>query len=117
MFRASPEGHQTGFFDSQQLLTVKMRKRLGEWWAQTFREQVLVRIREEAFAELFSEKDSRPNASIRVMVGGDLLKSGFGWTDEEMAEHMGFDLLTRHALGLDDLGAEGPTLRVVYNLR
>ena len=117
MFRASQANQQTGFFDSEQLLTVKMRKRLEQSWAQTFREQVLIHLPEEAFAVLFSEQDSRPNASIQVIVGGDLLKSGFGWTDEELAEHIGFDLLTRHALGLDDLGEEGPTLRTVYNLR
>lgn len=42
MFRASQSNQQTGFFDSEQLLTVKMRKRLEQSWAQTFREQVLI---------------------------------------------------------------------------
>jgi hypothetical protein len=117
LFRKNTKHQQPGFFDSQQLMSVKMRQRLQSSWAQIFREVVLRRIPEEIFAKLFSETDSRPNAPINVIVGGDILKSGLGWTDEELEEHLGFDLLTRHALGLDDLGQEAPTLRTVYNLR
>lgn len=32
-------------------------------------------------------------------------------------DHLGFDLLTRHALGLDEVRAEAPTIRTFYNLR
>lgn len=98
-------------------MSVKMRQRLQTSWAQSFREVVFEHIPEGMFAVLFSEVDSRPNAPINVMVGGDILKSGQGWTDEELEAHLNFDLLTRHALGLDDLGVEAPTLRTVYNLR
>jgi hypothetical protein len=117
LFRKSNPHQQLGFFDSQQLMTPKMKQRLQTSWAQTFREEVMAHIPEEAFAVLFSEVESRPNAPIKVLVGGDILKSGFGWTDEELEEHLNFDLLTRHALGLDELGEEAPTLRTVYNLR
>lgn len=117
MFRKSKQSQQPSFFDSQQLMSVKMRQRLQKSWAQTFRDEVLPRIPEELFAVLFSEQDSRPNAPINILVGGDMLKDGFGWTDEELEEHLGFDLLTRHALGLDELSREAPTLRTVYNLR
>lgn len=117
MFRKNTQHQQPGFFDSQQLLSPKMRQRLHNSWAQTFREVVLYGIPEEIFAVLFSERDSRPNAPINVIVGGDILKAGLGWTDEELEEHLNFSLLTRHALGLDDLGQEAPTLRTVYNLR
>lgn len=117
MFRKNSPHQQSGFFDSQQLMTPKMRKRLQRSWAQTFREEILYRIPEACFAVLYSEQDSRPNAPVNVIVAGDMLKSGFGWTDEELAERMGFDLLVRYALGLDNLGQEGPTLRTVYNLR
>ncbi len=117
MFRKTKEQPQTSFFDSQQLMPKKMRTRLKKSWAQSFREMVLSHIPEEEFAVLFSEQDSRPNASIKVIVGGDILKAGFGWTDKEMEQHLEFDLLTRHALGLDNLSQETPTLRTVYNLR
>jgi hypothetical protein len=117
LFRKNTQHLQPSFFDSQQLMSVKMRQRLQKSWAQTFREVVLKHIPEGIFAVLFSDIDSRPNAPINIIVGGDILKSGLGWTDEELEEHLGFDLLTRHALGLDDLSQEAPTLRTVYNLR
>ena len=98
------------------MMSVKMRQRLQTSWAQTFRQVVFEHIPEEMFAVLFSDVDSRPNAPINIIVSGDILKSGQGWTDEELEAHLNFDLLTRHALGLDDLGAEAPTLRTVYNL-
>lgn len=99
------------------MMSVKIRHRLQTSWAQTFRQVVFESIPEEIFAVLYSDVDSRPNAPINIIVSGDILKSGQGWTDEELEEHLNFDLLTRHALGLDDLGAEAPTLRTVYNLR
>ncbi|PVE35243.1 hypothetical protein DC030_14625, partial [Enterococcus faecalis] len=50
-------------------------------------------------------------------VGGDMLKDGFGWTDEELERHLQFDLQTRYALGLDDLTQSVPTLRTFQNHR
>jgi hypothetical protein len=117
LFRKSKKNQQPNFFEAQQLMSAKMSRQLQKSWAQTFREAVLERIPEEIFAVLFSEIDSRPNAPINILVSGDMLKSGFGWTDDELEEHMNFDLLTRHALGLDELSQEAPTLRTVYNLR
>lgn len=117
MFRKSNPHKQASIFDSSHVLTRKMQERLHDSWAETFRQEVFVRIPEEVFAVLFSTVDSRPNAPINVLVGGDILKAGFGWSDAELEERLEFDLLTRHALGLDDLGQEAPTLRTSYNLR
>jgi hypothetical protein len=117
VFRKSKTTHQATFFDTVNLITPSMRKTLLNSWAETFRQEVLARIPEELFAPLFSEVKSRPNAPINIIVGGDILKSGFGWTDEELEQHLEFDLLTRHALGLDQIGQEIPTIRTFYNLR
>jgi hypothetical protein len=86
-------------------------------WAHTFRQELFVHIPETLFAPLFSEIESRPNAPINIIVGAEILKAGFGWSDEEMVEHLGFDLLSRYALGLDEISAEAPTIRTFYNLR
>ncbi|MBK8989649.1 MAG: transposase [Chloroflexi bacterium] len=94
-----------------------MKERLLTSWADTFRQEVFGRIPETLFAPLFSDIESRPNAPINVIIGGEILKAGFGWTDEELVDHLGFDLLTRHALGLDEVRAEAPTIRTFYNLR
>ena len=100
MFRESSADKQSSFFDTLQLIAPKMQERLLSSWAQTFRQEVLARIPEKVFAALFSEIDSRPNASIKVIMGGEILKAGFGWTDEELADHLEFDLLTRLLAGV-----------------
>lgn len=95
----------------------KIRQQLYTSWAHTFRRHVFAQIPEERFAVLYSETDSRPNAPVNVLVGGDMLKDGFGWTDEELERHLQFDLQTRYALGLDDLSQSAPTLRTFQNHR
>jgi hypothetical protein len=50
-------------------------------------------------------------------VGLEILKSGFGWSDEEMYDHFCFDLQVRRALGYRDLGEDHFELRTVYNFR
>jgi len=117
MFRPNTTPQQSSFFNSDFLMPEKMRQRLYTSWAHVFRTEVFMKIPEERFAGLYSDIDSRPNAPVNVLVGGDLLKDGFGWTDEELEQHLQFDLQTRYALGLDDLSQNTPTLRTYQNHR
>jgi hypothetical protein len=117
MFRESSANRQASLFDTRNLMPTRMKERLLASWAATFRQEVFARIPEKVFAPLYSEVDSRPNSPINLLMGAEILKAGFGWTDEEVGEHLEFDLLTRHALGLDDVSAEVPTLRTLYNFR
>ncbi|MCA9937049.1 MAG: transposase, partial [Anaerolineales bacterium] len=117
MFRKNNQHQQPKFFNSDLLMPDKMRQQLHDSWAGVFRTEVFRRIPEGRFALLYSETDSRPNAPVNVLVGGDMLKDGFGWTDEELERHLQFDLQTRYALGLDDLSQNVPTLRTFQNHR
>ena len=117
MFRKNKQQQQPSFFNSDFLLPEKLRQQLHSSWAYTFRTMVFNQIPEAHFATLYSEVDSRPNAPVNVLVGGDMLKSGFSWTDEELESHLQFDLQTRYALGLDDLSQSVPTIRTFQNLR
>ena len=115
MFRKNEAHHQQGPSSSQQLLPKELRQRLEYSWAQTFYDEVFCRIDEEPFAVLYSSQPSRPNAPINVLVGMDTLKAGFGWSDEELYDHVCFDLQVRHALGLNDLSVNLFNIRTVYN--
>lgn len=117
MFRKNKQQQQPSFFNSDLMMPDKMRQQLHDSWAGVFRTEVFMKIPEERFANLYSETDSRPNAPVNVLVGGDMLKDGFGWTDEELERHLQFDLQTRYALGLDDLTQSVPTLRTFQNQR
>jgi hypothetical protein len=71
------------------------------------------RIDEEIFADLYGEGPSRPNVPADVLVGLEILKSGFGWSDRELYEQLCFNLRVRHAVGMEDLGEEVFELRTL----
>ena len=117
MFRANVQHLQVPMFSSVDSLPAKVLKRLESSWAGTFYHQVFVRIDESIFAVLYSNEPSRPNIPINVLVGLETLKSGFGWTDEEMYDHFCFDVQVRYALGYRDLSDGYFALRTLYNFR
>jgi hypothetical protein len=117
VFRTNETHRQHSIFGSYRLLPAKYRDRLRGFWGHVFRHEVFTRIDETIFAVLYSEDASRPNTPINVIVGADVLKAGFGWTDLELADQMAFNLQVRHALSLDDLTMEVPELRTSYNWR
>lgn len=117
MFRKNERHRQRSFFSSEHLLPDKLRDRLLGSWAQTFYQEVFCRLDETIFAPLYSDEASRPNVPVNVLVAAEILKSGFGWSDEELYEQVCFNLQVRHALSLHDLRADVFTLRTLYNFR
>lgn len=117
MFRKNEPPREPSPGSIQEQLPKKLRERLQNSWAQTFRDEVFYRIDEEPFAVLYSDKPSRPNAPINVLVGMEILKAGFGWSDEELYHHVCFDLQVRYALGLDKLSLPVFEIRTLYNFR
>lgn len=61
----------------------KQLKRLEASWAGTCCRGFFVRVDEKAFAALYSDEPSRPNIPVNVQFGLEMLKAGFGWSDEE----------------------------------
>ena len=117
MFKKNPRQVQPYLISNVNDLPEKQRLRLEKSWSGTFFREFYSRVDEQAFAELYVDFPSRPNAPINELVSLEFLKDGHGWTDEEMYEHYLFDLQTRHALGLDQLGEEHFELRTLYNFR
>lgn len=117
MFRRNQHHLQVSLFSDLDHLTKKARERLELSWAGVFRREFFSRLDERPFAVLYSEAPSRPNIPVNVLVGLESLKSGFGWSDEEMHDAFLFDLQTRYALGYDNIGEGDFDLRTVYNFR
>lgn len=117
MFRRNEEHRQKSFFSGEDLLPEKLQDRLLSSWAETFYQEVFCRLDETIFAPLYSQEASRPNTPVNMVVGLETLKSGFGWSDQELHEQVCFNLQVRHALGLHDLRSEVFTLRTLYNFR
>lgn len=74
-------------------------------------------IREELFKPLYADIPSRPNVPVNVLVGLELLKEQFGWSDEELYDHFSFDLQVRYALGYHSLNEGEYEIRMLYYFR
>jgi hypothetical protein len=98
-------------------LPEKHQKRLEKSWAGVFYRELFCRLKEEPFTVLYADIPSRPNIPVNVLVGLETIKSGFGWSDEELYDHFVFDLQVRYALGYHDLKEGDFDLRTLYNFR
>lgn len=117
MYRKNEKHRQKPLFSSLNDLPPKEQKRLSNSWAGTFYEECFSRIDEDAFAVLYSEEASRPNIPVNVLVSLEIMKAGFGWSDEELESALHFDLQVRYALGYRQLDEGHFELRTVYNFR
>ncbi len=123
MFRSNKDHLQTAIFTSVDQLSPKLQKRLKDSWAETFYKEFFSRLDEEPFAVLYSEIPSRPNIPVNVLVGFEVLKAGFGWSDEELYDAFCYTILAqgnlqvRYALGYRDIREGEFDLRTIYNFR
>jgi len=117
MYRKNEQHKQPPLFSSLDDLPAKQRQRLESSWAAIFYAAFFCRIDEDIFAKLYSDKASRPNAPINVLVGLEVLKSGFGWSDAQLEEQLAYNVQVRYALGYRDLSVGHVELRTVYNFR
>ena len=117
MFKKNQRYLQPALISNVSDLPEKLRQRLENSWAGTFRREVFMRIREEPFAVLYSDLPSRPNIAVNVLVGLEMLKAGFGWSDNELYDHFCYDMQVRYALGYDQFGEGHFELRSLYNFR
>jgi len=117
MFKENRKHQQPYLISNVNDLPEKQRKVLDSSWAGAFYREFFSRLDERPFAELYVDYPSRPNAPVNELVSLEYLKSANGWTDEEMYHHYLFDVQTRYALGLHQLGDAHFEMRTIYNFR
>jgi hypothetical protein len=117
MFRKNDQHLQFPLFSSIDSLPEKQLKRLDASWAGTFYREFFVRVDERLFAVLYSDEPSRPNIPVNVQFGLEMLKAGFGWSDEELYDAFCYNIQVRYALGYRDLSEGHFELRTLYNFR
>ena len=54
---------------------------------------------------------------MNVLAGFEVLKAGFGYSDEEMYAAYSYDMQIRYAFGYRNLGEGEFELRTIYNFR
>lgn len=79
-------------------LTEREIKMLEKSWAKDFSERIFPIINEEPFSLLYSDKASRPNTPVNVIVGALVLKELLDMTDDEVVESLMFDIRFQYAL-------------------
>jgi len=117
MFKKNTKHLQPALISAVSELPEKQVKLLKGSWASTFYHEFFCRINEDSFAALYSSEPSRPNIPVNVMVGLEVLKAGFGWSDAELYENYCFNLQVRYALGYDRLGDGDFAIRTLYHFR
>ena len=86
------DNQQLTLLDSTFNLTEREKRMLEKSWAKTFADKVVPAIDENIFSVLYSEKASRPNTPVNVIVGALILKEALNVTDDEIVEAMAFDI-------------------------
>lgn len=92
------DNQQLTLLDSTFNLTEREKRMLEKSWAKTFADKVFPAIDETIFSVLYSEKASRPNTPVNVIVGALILKEALNVTDDEIVEAMAFDIRYQYAL-------------------
>ena len=117
MYKRNQKHLQPTLINNVSDLPEEQQERLATSWAGVFYREFFCRIKEDAFAVLYSDIISRPNTPVNVLLGLETMKAGFGWSDEELYDHFVFDLQVRYALGYRSLREGGFELRTLYNFR
>lgn len=89
---------QGNIFDETLQLSNYHQKLLNEGWAGYFKEKVFPKINEERFSVLYSNKASRPNTPVNIMVGLLILKEMNKQVDSELMQSLIFDTRYQYAL-------------------
>ena len=95
---AKNECQQLTLNDSTFSLTARELRMLEKSWAKPFAEKIFPRIKEEKFSVLYSDKASRPNTPVNVIIGGMVLQELLDLTDEEFMDSLLFDIRFQYAL-------------------
>ena len=120
MFRKTEPNSQLNLFTyTQNFLNERQKKEFEKStnWHNVFRTQILERIDEELFSRFYHDSFGAPNASIRVLIGMNILKEAFNWSDEQLFMQCLFNLQVRYALGLDNIDDPIPAEFTYYQLR
>ena len=89
---------QISFTDSFSGLTAREQKALEKSWAKIFADEIFPAIDEKRFSVLYSDKASRPNTPVNVIVGALIIKELFDYSDDEMVENLMLDFRIQYAL-------------------
>lgn len=117
MHKPNETHRQKQLFSFLNILPKGMRERLENSIFPLFYEEVFCKIDEQLFAPLYSEKASRPNCPVNILVGLEILKHLFNLSDKQLFDTYARDIGYKLALGLQELSEGDISIRTLYNFR
>jgi len=114
MFKTNDQPELFSFEDELNKRQHQQLKRSKEKW---FYHLILRNVNEMDFKALFSDKASRPNAPINVLVSALILKELKGTSYDELMESVMFDLRFKTALGLSNIGEVPFSRATIFNFQ
>ena len=100
---ATNQSQQISLFDATLNLTVREKRLLEKSWAKCFAENIFPKIDEEPFSVLYSDRPSRHNTPVNVIIGALILKEMFGLTDQEIVDTLPFDIRYQYSPSYNQL--------------
>ena len=94
-----------------------LNKILENSWAHYFRKHIFPNINEDRFSVLYSDKNSRPNTPVNIIIGLLTLKELMKLTDEELIGSLHFDLRYQYALCTTSMEKQPVSINTLYNFR
>lgn len=91
---------QLSLYDSFEDMPKYLQEFLRNSWAHTFQEIIFPAINEERFAVLYSDKGSRPNTPVNIIISSLVIKELFNLTDERLIANIHLSMEYQYALRL-----------------
>jgi hypothetical protein len=114
MFKSN---NQPELFNFALELSEKQRSLLQKTKEKWFYDLVFCNIDESKFRGLYSEKASRPNVAVNILVSALILKELKGISYDELMESMMFDMRYKTALGFVNIDEEPFSRATLFNFQ
>lgn len=115
MFKAN---NQPDLFTFEtQLLDNEQQELLSKTPEKAFYNIICTNIKESDYKVLFSDKVSRPNAPINILVSALILKERKLWSYDELMASIMFDMRTKIALGLSSIDYKPFSRATIFNFQ
>lgn len=116
MYRKS-SGTQMTIFSKENEWTAYQTKRIKNGWPEFFRTNILPNVDEDSYKVLYSDKKSRPNTPVNIMVCLEIIKTLLGVSDDEMVDQVLFNQKIQYSIGTLDMEEQPISKNVMSNFR
>ncbi len=117
MFKRNDSYRELDLFSTTNTLSNRKAKLLERSIEDSFLKNIFSKINEDDFSVLFSKNKSRPNVPVNQLVGSLILKHLYNWTYAELFRNLNFNILTRHAIGIESINEEVYSEASLYNFQ